>query len=274
MGFFVRSDADNDWRHSICGIRMLLKRLAQRLQEPGVIPRHFLYWRRFSWEESVDLSVFCDESGQQDMSAGYYLITLVMHNQDEQLAPALAGYELVLRSSSLPDVPFHMVDLLQGHGGYEGMTLSERKALLVRFGIFLQKAPIRYKTFLYNKFDVRDEVALTARMRRDIVDFIYSELSWFQSFDRIPVYYDEGQQAVTRALHRAFDFMLGDNVVEYKGLRYQDRRLAQAADYFCSIELALLRYAQGIESQTYLKFFGPRGRFKKNWLKQARRKSM
>lgn len=220
----------------------------------------------------MDLSVFCDESGQQNMSAGYYMITLVMHNQGDSLHPAMQEYESHLRASSLPDIPFHMVDLLQGHGDYEGMTLKDRKALLVHFGIFLQKAPVRYKTFAYSIFDVQGQDVLAARMKRDIVNFIYAELPLFQAFDRIPVYYDDGQQAVTQALHRAFDFMLGDNVVEYKSLRYQDRRLAQAADYYCSIELAAMRYEHGEESSTYLKFFGPRGAFKRNWLKQARRK--
>ena len=31
------------------------------------------------------LSIFCDEAGQQDMSDGYYLLTLVMHDQAEKI---------------------------------------------------------------------------------------------------------------------------------------------------------------------------------------------
>ena len=41
----------------------------------------------------------------------------------------------------------------------------------------------------------------------------------------------------------AFDFMLGDGAVEYRRLRYQDRRLSQVADYVSSVELAAMRYA-------------------------------
>ncbi len=206
------------------------------------------------------------------MSAGYYLLTLVLHDQSEPLGPTMADYKSGLRMSSLPDIPFHMVDLLQGHGDYEGMTLNDRKHLLTYFSVFVRKAPVSYKTFVYRRFDVSDMGSLSARMKRDIVDFIYDHLDWFQRYDQVPVYYDEGQQVVTRALHRAFDYMLPGGHVEYKRLRYQDRRLAQAADYFCSIELAAMRYEQGEETSTYLKFYGSRGAFKKNWLKQARRK--
>ena len=35
----------------------------------------------------ASLSVFCDEAGQQDMSAGYYLLTLVLHDQSTSLGP-------------------------------------------------------------------------------------------------------------------------------------------------------------------------------------------
>ena len=220
----------------------------------------------------MTLSVFCDEAGQQDMSAGYYLVTLILHDQEEHLFSAMEGYRRHLRESGLPDIPFHMVDLLQGYGDYELLDLKLRKKLLVRFSIFMQKAPIEYITLAYSKFDVCDGAALAARMKRDMVDVLFDHLGWFQKFDKVAIYYDEGQQVVTRALHRAFDYMLPQGVVDYKTLRYQDRRLAQAADYYCSIELAALRYEKGIESKTYLKFFGSRGAFKKNWLKQARRK--
>jgi len=45
-------------------------------------------------------------------------------------------------------------------------------------------------------------------------------------------------------------------VADYRLISYQDRRLAQAADYFCSIELAAMRYERGEESNTYRKFYG------------------
>ncbi|MDO4404736.1 MAG: hypothetical protein Q4C09_06840 [Atopobiaceae bacterium] len=152
--------------------------------------------------------MFCDEAGQQNMSAGYYLLTLVLHDQ-----------------SSTPLVLW-------------------------------------------------DERALAARMRRDIVNFAYDHLEWFQSFEKVPVYYDEGQQAVTSALHLAFDLILGEQVVEWRLISYQDYRLAQVADYLCSVELACMRYREGSYSRTYRKFYGQSQSFRRNFLKPARRKLM
>jgi len=81
-----------------------------------------------------------------------------------------------------------MKDLLHGHGDYEGIGQSVRKKLLIHFNIFMQKAPVRYRTFVYGSYDTGAKT-LSARMRRDIVNFVYDNLEWFQSFDRVPIYY-------------------------------------------------------------------------------------
>ena len=51
-----------------------------------------------------------------------------------------------------------------------------------------------------------------------------------------------------------------------------DYRLEQVADYLCAIELALVKYEAEESGETYNKFFGGIGSFKRTWLKQARSK--
>lgn len=101
----------------------------------------------------ASLSVFCDEAGQQDMSAGYYLLTLVLHDQSTPLGSFISDYESHVAQNGLPDIAFHMKDLLHGHGEYEGIDQSVRKKLLIHFNIFMQKAPVRYRTFVYDSYD-------------------------------------------------------------------------------------------------------------------------
>lgn len=59
-----------------------------------------------------------------------------------------------------------------------------------------------------------------------------------------------------------------DQVADY------ERRLAECRlpDYLCTIELAAVKYDAHEDGETYNKFFGTPRDFKKNWLKQARRK--
>ena len=51
------------------------------------------------------LSIFEDEAGQQDMSDGYYLLTLVVHDQSERIGAHIEEYERQLRAGGLPDIP-------------------------------------------------------------------------------------------------------------------------------------------------------------------------
>ena len=77
----------------------------------------------------ASLSVFCDEAGQRDMSAGYYLLTLVLHDQSTPLGPFVSDYESHVALNGLPDIAFHMKDLLHGHGDYErdGRRMRRRR---------------------------------------------------------------------------------------------------------------------------------------------------
>ena len=55
---------------------------------------------------------------------------------------------------------------------------------------------------------------------------------------------------------------------------YRTFRLAQVADYLCAIELAAVKYGCGEQTETDVRFFGNRAAFRRNWLKQARRKML
>ena len=220
------------------------------------------------------LSCFADETGQQDMGAGYYMLTLVFHDQADGLAPFIGAYDARLSLEGLPDIAFHNVELIHGHGDYEGIAVETRKRLLVAFSMFVRTLPVSYHTFKYDAADVRSREGLASRMRRDIVNFLFDHLGRFQLYDRVPIYYDGGHEAVTQALHGAFDFALARSAAEYKPLSHHEKRLAQAADYLCSIELAAMRYGAGDVSPTYERFYGTPRKFRQNYLKQARRKLM
>lgn len=219
-----------------------------------------------------DLSIFVDESGDRGGRARYYLLTLVIHDQSEGIADKISRYEQSLVDSGLPDIPFHSEPLLNGHGPYEGISLQARKKMLHSFNVLTQRLPVSYSTLVYRRSEFEDLAKLTTRMKRDISSLLFDHLEFFQGFDEVKVYYDNGQDIVKRALDQSIDFVLSKGVVERRKTSMTDYRLEQVADYFCTIELAAVKYAAKEDGETYNKFFGGIGAFKKNWLKQARRK--
>lgn len=219
-----------------------------------------------------DLSIFVDESGDRGGKARYYLLTLVIHDQSDGIANKIARYEQSLLDSDLPNIPFHSEPLLNGHGPYQGIELQARKKMLYSFNILTQRLPISYATFAYRRSEFNDLAKITARMKRDISELLFDHLEFFQEFNEVKVYYDNGQDIVKQALDQSIGFVLSKGVVERRKTSMTDYRLEQVADYLCTIELAAIKFDAREDGQTYNKFFGGIGSFKKNWLKQARRK--
>ena len=218
-----------------------------------------------------EISIFVDESGDHGGKARYYLLTLVIHDQADSISDKVARYEESLLRSDLPNVPFHSEPLLNGHKGYEGLAVEQRKKMLVTFSALVRRLPVRYAVFSYRRSEFEDLEKLTARMKRDISNLLFDHLGFFQWFDDVKVYYDDGQDIVKQALDQSIGFVLSKGVVERRKTSMVDYRLEQVADYLCTIELAAIKYAAKEAGETYSKFFGGSVNFKKNWLKQTRR---
>ena len=62
-------------------------------------------------------------------------------------------------------------------------------------------------------------------MRRDIANLLLDELERFQSFDKVKIYYDDGQSMVAHALHAAVEYALSKESVLH---RKRSRRI-----FFC-----------------------------------------
>lgn len=221
-----------------------------------------------------ELSIFVDESGDKTDHSRYFLLTLVMHDQDDIISEKISHYEHALLDADLPNIPFHSEPLLNGHKAYENLSPEQRKKLLTAFNVLTQRLPIRYKTFVYKRREFNGPDKLAERMRRDIIEMLTDNLAYFQEFEHVKLYYDNGQAIVKQALDEAVSAVLAKQAVMKKRTTMTEYRLAQVADYLCTIELAAVKYGAKEDGGTYDKFFGSIGKFKKNWLKQARRKQV
>ena len=221
-----------------------------------------------------ELSIFVDESGDKTQHAQYFVLTLVLHDQNEAIAKDISIYEKTLSDADIPNVPFHSEPLLNGHGDYKNLPLERRKKILTAFGSLVRFLPIKYKSFVYKRAHFGSIEKLAARMQRDVSSMLFDNLELFQSYDHVKVYYDNGQNIVKQALHEAIENALSKEAVVKKRTTMTEYRLAQVADYLCTIELAAAKYAAKENGGTYDKFFGGVGAFKRNWLKQARRKAL
>lgn len=202
-------------------------------------------------------------------------MSLVFHDQTDSLASAQIALERELKTKSLPVIPFHASPLMYGKDDYKYMDMETRKKLLASFEAFCRRAPFSCKVFAYERCEVLRPDDFIVRFKRDLVVFLTENLGYFQAFSKVKIYYDNGQQMVTEALHGALDFILSKEAILYKSADPKEYLLSQIADCICTLELTNIKFQNGELTETDAKVFGTNYRsFKINHLKHFRRKML
>lgn len=219
-----------------------------------------------------ELSIFIDESGDIGDCSEYYLVTFILHDQSTDISEGILKYREALGNAGLPEKTFHFAPVLRGHEQYENLDIERRKGYLIRFHILVEKMPFRYFTLSYRKSAHASVYTLAESIEKDLIRFFQEHLAFFQRYDRIKVYYDNGQRVVTHAVHRAVRACLAQSAAVYREALPRDYYLSQVADYVCGIELAALRYERHVDNPTDHRFFGDKRNFSRNYLRKVRKK--
>lgn len=118
-----------------------------------------------------------------------------------------------------------MPPLLNGHENIR--PCRQEAAPLVVQGLLPSHAgALAPKTKVHGDLD-----GVTAAMRKHLVDFLFDKLMYFQDFDAVKIYYDDGQESIAQAIHKVVDYVLAKDAVAYRLASSSDYRLSQIADY-------------------------------------------
>ena len=199
--------------------------LLSYLQVPGESPGYFFIHSIRSPHWQRGLGIFVDESGDRGGKARCYLLTLVFHDQAGSIAEAVTGHEAKLARAGLPNIPLHSEPLMNEHKDYEFLNIEQRKVMLAHFSSFVRKLPISYVSLVYRRSQFEDPARLMERMGRDISSAMVEHLDYFQSFDDVKVYYDNGQDIVKQTLDRSVGKALSKGVVRRRKTSMTDYRL-------------------------------------------------
>ena len=215
-----------------------------------------------------ELSIFVDESGDFgpfEKHSPFYLFTLVLHDQRSSILPQIEALETSLSGSGLKSAHcFHIGPLIRREEDYFYMSFSERRRLLNKLVAFTRRTGIHYKTCIVEKRQHPDAMSLTIALSRQLSRFLSDNLSFFQGYERVVVYYDNGQIELNRILASVFAVMLPH--AEFKRVLPAQYRLFQVADLLCTMELIQLKAGRHSLSKSEENFFGNQRDLKKNYL--------
>ena len=215
-----------------------------------------------------ELSIFIDESGdfgEYNHHSPYYIITMVMHNQDSNMESHFNHFEHELSMLGFPQHCIHTGPIIRHEEEYQYIDIPTRRKLFNKMVAFTRQLDIRYKTFYIEKKHIKDVMDATSKLAKIISNFIKEYYQDFLSYSSIKIYYDNGQIEVNKILSTVFYSLLHN--VEFRKVIPSDYRLFQVADLICTFELLRLKLENHSLSKSELTFFGNARDLKKNYLK-------
>lgn len=221
-----------------------------------------------------ELSVFVDESGdfgEYERHAPYYIVTMVFHDQNADITENLYKLDNSLKQMGYGDgQAIHTEPLIRREKPYQYFLPNERRAIFSKLYYFTLNCDIKYKSFIFYKSEYENNFKLEARMARDISEFIIANLSYFQGYDKVILYYDNGQHELNRILNTVLATQLSD--YDVRKVLPSDYRLFQVADLICTLELLKIKTESGQLSKSEEKMFHSKRDLKKDFLRGIKKK--
>lgn len=237
-----------------------------RVHHSGGVPRIFIMKNK--------LSIFIDESGdfgKYDGNSPFYLFSMIFHDQTHSLSDKIDQLDYKLSALSTRSL-IHCGPLIRKEELYRYATLEERRAIFNSLYFFALRAPISVFTVIVNKkeCDREDDFSLSAKLVKQLSDFVKNHYDYFYEFDEVCIYYDGGQKELAKIIHNTFQALL-TNIV-FRKIKPDDYKLQQVADLFCTLQLLRLKEEKNDLSSSELLFFKGRRSLKKNYLKILEKK--
>ncbi len=222
-----------------------------------------------------ELSIFVDESGDFGNYAehsSYYIVSLVMHEQTNDINPDIEKLERRLSEIGYPHHCIHAGPIIRNENPYRKETLESRQKLVKAFMAFLRKINVSCKTIYIEKKHIENAIEATGKLAKILSQFIRENYAFFQRFDIVKIYYDNGQIEVSKLLASVFNALLEN--VEFRKVYPSDYRLFQAADFIATIKLLEIKLEHKELSRAEEVFFKDRKSIRKNYIKVLEDKSV
>lgn len=219
-----------------------------------------------------EISVFVDESGSfepDEESSRFYLVCLLLHDQGDDISGFVNNLESYLEAIGLGrDHAVHVGPLIRREGVYQGMLREERQAVFRKMMAFIRKINVSYGCFKIDKHFNQAPTAVHDKLLQGINRFLINHADMLNSYDKLKVYYDDGQSQVKALLHEAFG-MFSARTEFVEDVRPEKYRLFQAADLLCSVELIAAKLNAGSPmTASEDRFFGSSRVFERDILRK------
>ncbi len=200
------------------------------------------------------------------------MVTFVFHNQDNGIEEQVLKLEESVRSSGFDVEYIHTGPVIRREEVFAAYSIDERRKLLYKMLNFVNRCPLSYLTVIVDRREATDKIALSGKLAKAINSVLSKHMEFFSDFDKIIVYYDNGQVELSTILNAVFSIQFSN--VEFRKAEPQKYRLLQAADFICSMELLRIKRDEKRLSRSEECFFYKPQELKKTFLKSVDKKKL
>jgi hypothetical protein len=203
------------------------------------------------------LNIFVDETGEFGYgvkSSMLYGISFTFHEQDNDISGELNNLNNRLMKIGYTNM-IHMSDLIMRRGDYSKFDIKMRKSIFNSIYQFSRKIPVKYHTIIIDKRFIDNGNVLRKQIINEVNQMIKNNEGYFNKFDKIVMYYDNGQEPLGYILDSLF---IRFNSYEHRvKFDHVEKRLFQISDMLTYVDKAIYKHKKNIKyEKSELYFFG------------------
>lgn len=203
------------------------------------------------------LNIFVDETGEFGYgvkSSMLYGISFTFHEQDNDISGELNNLNNRLMKIGYTNM-IHMSDLIMRRGDYSKFDIKMRKSIFNSIYQFSRKIPVKYHTIIIDKRFIDNGNVLRKQIINEVNQMIKNNEGYFNKFDKIVMYYDNGQEPLGYILDSLF---IRFNSYEHRvKFDHVEKRLFQVSDMLTYVDKSIYKHKKNIKyEKSELYFFG------------------
>ena len=152
------------------------------------------------------LNIFIDESGDCGVAKGssdLYAGSFTLHESSNSIENELKYLNRKLDELNY-DGMIHLAYLVAKRGDYSHFDLERRKSIFWAIFYFSNRVKAKIRTVIIDKKYINKKMQLNMALAREIGQFINDNKAYFDTFDKIVIYYDNGQETLATILDTLF----------------------------------------------------------------------
>jgi len=182
------------------------------------------------------LNIFVDESGDFGFikgSSDLYAVSFTLHESADSIQNELKYLNEKLKGLNYNGM-IHLAYLVAKRGDYSHFELERRKSIFWAIFYFSSRVKVKLKTIVIDKKYINKKMQLNVALAREIGQFINDNKEYLESFDKIVIYYDNGQETLATILDTIF--ATNPKVERRVDFNHTKKRLFQVSDMLTVID--------------------------------------